>query len=181
MRKLILWLRGRIGAKANRREMTSRINIVSLTLEGNVRKQAGSKFTRGQYQYDPVLLLHREASFLKRLDSKYFPRLLDEKDDWITISHCGSELSSENIPKDWRQQIEQISVALEAANIVHRDIKPGNVTVLEGQLQLIDFGWAISGDEEPYVCPRELCQEVPRNRIYDNRAALEWVVSSYAR
>lgn len=180
MRKLVLWLRRLIGAKESRREMTSRINTVSLLPNGNVRKQAGDAFTRGEYHYDPVILLRREASFLRLLDGRRFPVLLEEGDDWFSMTYCGNELSKSNLPEDWRQQVEEIAAILDEAKIVHRDIKPGNVTVLDGRLQLIDFGWAIRAGELPYVCPRELCPDVPRKHIYDNRAALEWVVSTYA-
>lgn len=181
MRELVFWLRKRLGRILGRKEMSSRINVVYQTPDGNVCKQAGGKFSRGQHHYDPVFLLHREASFLRRLDGGHFPRLLDEGDDWFTMTHCGSDLSKNNIPNGWRNQIEEIVAALDEARIIHRDIKPGNVMVLDGRLQLIDFGWAIGAAEKPYVCPRELCTDVPREHIYNNRAALEWVVSSYDR
>ena len=179
MKELVIWLRKHLGRTPNRKEMSSRINIVYQTPDGNVRKQAGGKFSRGQHHYDPVLLLHREASFLKQLDGRHFPRLIDEGDGWITMTHCGNELSKNNLPKDWRNQVEEIAAALDEAKIIHRDIKPGNVMVLEGRLQLIDFGWAIAADESPYICPRELIKDVPHDHIYNNRAALESVVSSY--
>ena len=180
MKRLALWLRSLFGAQGGRREMTSRINAVSLMPDGSVRKQAGEVFSRGEHRFDPVILLRREAGFLRLLDGRRSPRLLEEGDDWFRMTHCGSELSTSNVPEDWRQQVVEIAAILDEAGIVHRDIKDGNVLVLDGRLQVIDFGWAISTGEEPYVCPRELCPDIPHKHIYDNRTALEWVVSSYA-
>lgn len=170
-----------IGGSYVRGQMGSRINLVSLTPEGNVRKQAGSVFMRGKHRYDPRLLLRREVEFLKCLGGRRAPRLLAEGEDWFEMENCGAELSTDNVPADWRKQIADIATALDAAGIVHRDIKPGNVLVMNSHIYLIDFGWAIWVDETPYLSPRELCMNVPREHIYDNRAALEWVVSLYAK
>lgn len=181
MRRLVKFLRHGLFRKNVRLEMTSRINKVTITSEGYVRKQAGNPFSRGEHQYDPVLLIRREAEFLKLLDGKRTPRLLSEGDDWIVMTHCGSELSRNNLPVDWRGQIDEIASILNAARVIHRDIKPGNILVHDGKLILIDFGWAIATGEEPYVCPRDLCTDVPREYIYDNLAALRSAISLYAK
>lgn len=170
-----------MGGTSNRGVLQSRINRLSLTPQGTVRKQAGPTFTRGEYQFDPRWLLRREAAFLLSLNGRCAPRLLASEDDWIEMEYCGSELSAANLPAEWRKQLAEIEAVLAETGIVHRDIKPGNLLVKGDRLYLIDFGWAIWADEVPYPNPRELCKDVPHELIYDNRAALNWLLSSYLR
>lgn len=175
-----LWRKLRSLGRAPRGVLESRINRLTMTPDGTVRKQAGGVFWRAEHRYDPAVLLQREAAFLAALDGRHVPRLLSSGDGWIEMEHCGAELSADNVPSDWRKQVAEIDAVLTAAGIVHRDIKQGNLLVKDGCLYLIDFGWAIWADETPYLSPRELVDTVPRDLIYNNRAALEWLLSTYS-
>ena len=165
------------GGKSRRRPLESRINNLTLTSEGGIRKQAGPVFVRGDHKYDPQHLIKRELEFLVRMNGCHVPRVIAAGEDWFEMEHCGIELNREHLPANWRKQIADISSALAEAGIVHRDIKAGNVLVKNEQLYLIDFGWAIWKDENPYLSPRELCLDVPREHIYDNHTALCELIS----
>lgn len=179
MSALLAWFRRKLNVHEPS-PLRSRINAVSRTAQGQIRKQAGKPFSRGVHFYDPVQLIRREVYFLERMRGRRAPLVLDRGDDWFVMSDCGLPVTRESLPADWREQIEDIARALDDAQIIHRDIKPGNLLVLDQKLWLIDFGWSLSRGEAPYVCPRDLVKDLPKALIYDNRAALNWIVSTYA-
>ncbi len=164
-----------------RRKLFSRINKVELTKHGDIKKIAGKSFSRGVYNYDPSLLLKREISFLKKLKGNHFPKIKEIGNNWMILSYCGQKISKYNIPKNWKKQISDICDELNEHNIIHRDIKQGNVLVHNDIIYLIDFGWAVFEQEEFYICPRELDVTISKELIYDNKKAFQWLVSSYER
>jgi serine/threonine protein kinase len=174
--RFLLGLREKL---VKRKPFQSRINKVSLTPSNTVVKKAGRVFRRHFIRYDPIILLRREAMFLEKLEGHHAPRLISIGQDWIEMSYCGMELTSTNLPSDWRSQIKRIVAVLSEKKIIHRDIKPGNILVNEGKIYLIDFGWAIYENEIPYTMPREKIKSVSREKIYDNKAALIWACSLY--
>lgn len=152
--------------------MRSRINRIYPTPEGNICKEAGEPFFRGSYRFDPRESLRREIGFLRKLDGRHFPRVIEEGYGFFVMSDSGVPLTVTNLPSDWALQVDEIAASLKAAKIIHRDIKEGNLLVKNNNLYLIDFGWSVYEDEHAYICPRELVREIPREFIYDNHAAL---------
>ena len=155
----------------------SRINIVKLTKNGHVKKIAGKPFSRGDYNYNPSELL-KEKFYLKELNDYNFPKVIDYGKDWVALSYCGEELTSKNMPHNWKEQIKEIVSELDNHNIIHRDIKKGNVLVLNKKIKLIDFGWAVFKNENHYISPRELDPNISKDLIYNNKKALEWFMKS---
>jgi 2-polyprenyl-3-methyl-5-hydroxy-6-metoxy-1,4-benzoquinol methylase len=90
-------------------------------------------------------IFEREVAWLKRLqDLPFVPRLLnvDPAMKCIVTSYCGEPVTLENLPDDWELQARFILNRLERAGCRHNDIKPSEILVHNGELRLIDFGWA---------------------------------------
>ncbi|MBC8491273.1 MAG: protein kinase family protein, partial [Candidatus Marinimicrobia bacterium] len=85
-----------------------------------------------------------EITALKSLNNKHFPKLLEIGDNWFDMEYCGEKLNEQNLPKDWDVQIDEILNELNKANIIHRDIRPHNLMIINSVIKLIDFGWAVS-------------------------------------
>jgi uncharacterized coiled-coil protein SlyX len=110
-------------------------------------------------------LAEREAYFLSRLSSGYFPRALGtcsangfsvvvlEKIHGLPLRKAADSLVATpaallNFCKECLNLLRE----LKCAGVKHRDIRPDNIFVRNGRPVLFDFGWAVS-DEKPYVTP----------------------------
>lgn len=120
-----------------------------------VVSKSGTIITKQQVSFLEYDLIENEGRILKRIQSDHFPRLFDYMPDTKTIllEDCGEPLSTENLPKDWKEQMAEILEDLQFNGIMHRDIRPDNFMVKEGIIKLIDFGWARGLDEEPDSVP----------------------------
>lgn len=70
------------------------------------------------------------------------PKLITYDSNTLMLSNCGSVINKENIPSNWKDQIYNIYNMLRNENLYHNDFTLSNVTVLNGKIFLIDFGWA---------------------------------------
>jgi thiamine kinase-like enzyme len=87
----------------------------------------------------------REIKSLEQL-KKYnnFPKIIsfDGKKHIIYLNYCGELINKNNIPSNWKYQLENINKTLIKNNIFHNDIWYGNFLIKDGIIHLIDFGWS---------------------------------------
>ena len=88
-------------------------------------------------------ILKREVLILQLLDKNNFdwcPKLVHWDDNKLVTSYCGKPLTSKNIPKDYKSQMNKILNDLESLNIQHNDIwhksKPKELLVKDGKIYL---------------------------------------------
>lgn len=127
---------------------------------------------RKQFRRDFWWMAEREIQCMRRLE-KYpnFPRILGHGPGYVDITYCGNR---EDISAK-RDQAMAILDALEAENIVHRDVNPKNLLMLNGKMHLVDFGWALLDDEKEseHKAPAALGGKYYRNNKWDDRKAME--------
>lgn len=111
-----------------------------------VEKQ-GDYYFKKQLNYLEYPLIENEAYFLERLACSHFP-LCKRVDGGLLVEDCGQPLTVDNLPENWREQLALILQQLENSRIQHRDIRLDNLTVKDGRIHLIDFGWAVWNTEK---------------------------------
>ena len=72
----------------------------------------------------------------------HFPKIIkiDKKEHTIYMTYCGNNITYNNIPKSWKNQDIKIIEYIQLTDIVHGDINPENICVLNNTIFLIDFG-----------------------------------------
>lgn len=113
-----------------------------------VEKEDG-KIVKTQVGYKDYDLIGNEARILAKCKSKHFPKIYKAGESEIRIEDCGEELTLDNLPDNWKQQLIQIIKDLRSYGAEHRDIRPDNLMVKNGIIKLIDFGWARLKDDPP--------------------------------
>ena len=88
----------------------------------------------------------REIAWLRKLeDFDRVPTIVEELPmlTGFIMTYMGERLTKENIPKDWFDQRDYLLDTLHNKyGVQHNDIKPTDILVKDGKLNLIDFGWS---------------------------------------
>lgn len=120
----------------------------------------------------------REVFALKKLTGyKHFPKLFKNTEDSVTIDYCGKLLTI--LPEDWKDQAEIILNVLTMEGIIHRDIIPRNLLIINGIIKLIDFSWAGSIGEKFETYPKRLGLDFKHPEKFDDEyslyKSLDWI------
>jgi len=109
----------------------------------------GDRVIKEQVSYSSYNLLENEYRLLSHVTSRHFPKVYAYGDGKLEMEHCGEPLTS-NPPMNWQTQLDEIVADLSSNGIQHRDIRLDNLTVKDGVIYLIDFGWAkrVSAQDE---------------------------------
>lgn len=122
------------------------------------------------YKQASFNLAQRESYFLKHFDSPYFPKVTQdrvegkysvvvlEKIIGESLEAFSSKLSDPNVLFDFIFDCLNILEELYQQGITHRDIRSSNLIIRNGHPVLLDFGWAISAENQIFT-PRELGDE----------------------
>lgn len=135
-------------------------------------------------RYAEFGILAREVHWLRALaNSGVTPRLLSNDAGSLTLRYVGEPVRQYNLPTDWREQAERILAALAAPRCRHNDIKCDNLTVLDGKLSLLDFGWATgSGESIPEAWPKGIGRQHRLDtHLFDDRHAIFAALASAER
>ena len=68
----------------------------------------------------------------------------------ILMSYCGQNINNNNIPKNWKFQIDEIVNTLFNIKIYHNNIWKNKFLVHKNVINLIDFSWSSNNKEYPY-------------------------------
>jgi tRNA A-37 threonylcarbamoyl transferase component Bud32 len=100
-------------------------------------------------------LFQREIKCLQSLFKlKHFPLLLAADYDNLEIymNYCGENLKENNIPHNWKEQIDSIITSLNEVDIFNNDFWINNMLVHKKILYMIDFGFSSFFEEDfPFV------------------------------
>lgn len=106
-------------------------------IDGFIVRKEIEKTGMGNYMF------WNEVNSLKRLIAyNHFPKLIayDSYNLIIYMSYCGDMITSKNLPANWRNQLQTIQQYLEEADVNSNDMILRNTCVLDGRINIIDFG-----------------------------------------
>jgi len=104
-----------------------------------------SKTVAKTWDNDTINVYENEKKWINRLKETNIiakPVHFDDVNRTITTEYVGEKINKHNIPANWEKQRDSILSVLEKHNCRHNDIKPDEIIVHNGEIKLIDFGWA---------------------------------------
>jgi tRNA A-37 threonylcarbamoyl transferase component Bud32 len=152
------------------------VSVVRDTFSGEVTINKTTRLVTKRYVHEskhrhiPDSMWHHAESCFNR-ELKWMDVLKDfdrvptlrgalHKEMTVIMDYMGEPLTKENVPSDWREQVQYILQRLKEYGCAHNDIKPADLLVLDGKINLIDFGWALGIDEKvPKSWPHCLGEE----------------------
>ena len=99
-------------------------------------------------------MFYHEVKYLNMLSGlPHFPKLLfvDTESCSIFMEYAGTVVFKDVIPLDWKKQIKEIITSLKKLGIYHNDFIYQNLLIYNGVLTLIDFGWADTKPNYPFL------------------------------
>lgn len=134
--------------------------------------------------YGEFGILEREVGWLGRLErTGIAPRLHSVAVGQMSLEYVGEPVRRHNLPPDWTAQAEAILDALASEGCAHNDIKCDNLTVSDGRIFLIDYGWATRiGDPIPSDWPTGIGRQHRLGiHLFDDRTAIFAALNSAER
>jgi hypothetical protein len=146
----------------------------------SVVSKDGGAVTKKQDSFMAYNLIDNEERILSQVYSHHFPKMISRNGEELTIEDCGEPLTEENLPKNWKEQLVQILMDLKTFKLQHRDIKPDNLMIKNGEIKLIDFGWAIEeGKEEDIKPPACLGYPYRPSWGYDDNFSMRQIIKQF--
>ncbi len=122
-------------AKVERNGYTSRVEIYRE--EGYAIKWVKGGELRKCLQWEVDALTK-----IKAVDSKHFPVVMEIFKDHFKMTYCGEPPTKTTVPENFEEQIIEIISVLKKADVLNRDIRPGNILIHDDTIKICDFGWA---------------------------------------
>lgn len=97
-----------------------------------------------EYEGYNIMSCHwaKEYDALKQMGHEnHIPELYSTYENVMYMEYCGDKLTRENMPEDWEKQCEEIEKIQVKYSLFHFDIFQKNLTVKDGIIYLIDWGF----------------------------------------
>lgn len=141
--------------KLNNKEKFKIESLIDFKISNTIIKKVIKEYDSCDKIGDKFDHFFREIKSLKLIE-KYniFPKIIsfDENNYTIYLTYCGELINENNIPSNWKYQLENINLILKKFDIFHNDIWYCNLLVKDGIIYLIDFGWStLFYEDYPYM------------------------------